>query len=382
MSARRTTLLGCLLFIAIGMTTPLLGTVLPLLASRWGISPVQAGLLFSWQFLISVAGTLLGAVLLRRAGFRAVIFAGLALTTVGVAALFTHDWLSGRLAVACYGFGLGMAIAPVNLGVAHAAAEARASMLSLLNCSWAIGAVIGPLAFYALRTYERFIATLIVALVLACVLSLFFAARPEAPAFRPTQKVTGVITVALLYGGLMYLAVGTETAIAGWASTLSLPHFATVANAALPTASFWFCFLIARAVSPLVLRAWTATALLYASLAMALFGTASFFVSAGPVSAVLACGLAGLGIGPVFPMIAARLTGSLGTDTPVAVACFACGGIGAGTLPALAGAVGQHAHNTRAALGIPLLGLSALLLLLRVDAGEASPAPAPRVAEG
>src|SRR5712671_4825591 len=114
------TAFACALFVALGIVTTLLGPTLPLLSVRWSISTAQVGSLFFWQFIASTIGTLLSGVVLSKRSFRLQVLLGVAFCLVGVAALIRADWTLGRYWVACYGFGLGIALPAVNLAVAEA----------------------------------------------------------------------------------------------------------------------------------------------------------------------------------------------------------------------------------------------------------------------
>src|SRR5437588_8993994 len=111
------TAFACALFAVLGVVTTLLGPILPLLSVHWSISTAQAGSLFFWQFIASTIGTLLSGAVLSKRGFRLPVLLGVAFCLVGVAGLIRADWNLGRYAVACCGFGLGIALPAINLAV-------------------------------------------------------------------------------------------------------------------------------------------------------------------------------------------------------------------------------------------------------------------------
>src|SRR5437879_33798 len=94
-------------FVILGVITTLLGPLLPLLSSQWHLSSTLAGTLFTWQFGGATAGTLISALFLQRCRFRILLVAGMALCSLGVAALAVLPWPGLRYPIACYGFGLG-----------------------------------------------------------------------------------------------------------------------------------------------------------------------------------------------------------------------------------------------------------------------------------
>src|SRR6185312_13834362 len=151
------TLFACALFAVLGIVTTLLGPILPFLGLRWSISSAQAGTLFSWQFISSTLGTLLSGMVLSRRSFRVPVVAGVGLCLLGVAVLLRADWTTGRMAVAVYGLGLGIALPAINLAVAQANPSRRAASVSLLNFAWGIGAIGGPVLLRTLHDLNRFL---------------------------------------------------------------------------------------------------------------------------------------------------------------------------------------------------------------------------------
>jgi len=57
-------------FVLTGVVTTFLGPILPVLASRWGLSDSRSGYFFTAQFLGSMLGVGISSFLLPRSGFR------------------------------------------------------------------------------------------------------------------------------------------------------------------------------------------------------------------------------------------------------------------------------------------------------------------------
>src|SRR5713226_794774 len=102
-------------FVLTGMVTMLLGPILPLLATRWALTDAQAGLLFSAQFLGSLAGAVTSNFLIPRRGFSFSLLVGFGLMAGGIGALGFGSWAFGLIAVFSYGIGLGVTIPTANL---------------------------------------------------------------------------------------------------------------------------------------------------------------------------------------------------------------------------------------------------------------------------
>ena len=364
------TYFGYALFVPLGIVTTLLGPILPLLTVRWTISSAQAGQLFSWQFVASTLGTLISGLLLSKRGFRIPIAMGTALCLFGVAILIRADWALGRYAVACYGFGLGTSLPAVNLGVAEANARGRAGSVSLLNFCWGIGAIAAPVLLRGLRSLDAFLLSVCALLVVGIVGAMLFRMPERRQGQRLSEPGRVVLGTALVLAALMFLLCGVENSVGGWASTLALPSFSSAYTAATANIAFWAFFLASRALAPIVLRKVSEAWLLVASIAVASAGVLAFYFAGGAIAILLACGLAGLGIGPGFPLLISRVSSLIGSENPAATVCFAFAGFGAATLPNLMGLVGSRSAQPRFELIVPFLGLILALPLLRRGAAR------------
>lgn len=364
--AQRVTLLSCGLFLVIGVVTPILGPILPFLPARLGITPAQAGQLFFWQFVAATVATLLDGLIFPRVRFRALITTALVLVLIGVAGLKTSHWSIACCAVACYGAGLGLSIPAINLVVSSMNPIRRSSVLCILNCCWVVGAVAGPMLVFALGTLDLFLTTVEVAVALAILASLIFGSPVRIGGdAKAAQQSSGPLRATALFAALLFLAVGVENSVSGWASSVAMRHFSNASRASLATATFWLAFFFSRAGAPLILRRLRDEQLLNRSFVSAIVGVVVFSSSVNAVTALLGCGLAGFGVGTLFPLILSRMTGEMGTDNPALVVCFAFANLGAALLPPLAGRTGAAFGNPTYALAVPLVALLAAALLVR-----------------
>lgn len=363
-SSRSFTVFACGLFVLLGIVTTLLGPTLPLLATRWSIATAQAGRLFFWQFAASTIGTLASGFTLARRSFKIAILLGMALCVAGVGGLAVSNWEMAGAAVACFGFGLGVALPAINLAVAEANPEHRAASVSLLNFSWGIGAIGCPLLLWA--TYSLNIFLWLVTLVVGAgwMASCFYRVPDGDSSMIGIQATTlnrHTLTLAAILALLMFLFVGVENAVGGWASALALPQFSSAFTATFANVAFWGFFLGSRALAPLLSRVIKEQQLMRVGIIVAIIGVTCFYFANGAVLVILACGLAGLGIGPGFPVLISRVSVLLGSHNPAATICFAFAGLGGAALPPLVGLVNARAGQARAGLAIPFLALCALL---------------------
>jgi fucose permease len=355
--------------VLLGVVTTLLGPVLPLLAARWSISTAQAADLFFWQFATSTTGTLLSGFVLSRRSFKLPILLGLGSCALGVGSLSFSNFSWARVAASVFGFGLGLALPTINLAVAEANPQHRAGSVSLLNFSWAIGAISGPALLLALHNLNLFLLSTASALLLAVVGSLVVPARgwkrDEADANRETNRRDRQLTTIFLFAAMMFLFVGVENAIAGWASSLALPNFSSAYTATVANIAFWTCFLLGRAFAPLALRRISEQQLMSAGVLCALSGVAVFYFGSKAAPIVIACSLAGFGIAPGFPVLISRLTEKLGAHNPFSAVCFACAGFGGAIIPPLVGRIGVYFGHPKMGLAVPFLALIGLYWLPR-----------------
>jgi fucose permease len=364
------TAFGCALFVVLGVVTTLLGPTLPLLSVRWSISTAQVGSLFFWQFIASTIGTLLSGAVLSKRSFRLQVLLGVVFCLVGVAALIRADWTLGRYWVACYGFGLGIALPAVNLAVAEANPTRRGASVSVLNFAWGIGAVSGPVLLRLTHSLDLFLILLSAMVALGLISSAVCpmpSRRVGAAVPLPAageQKHFGTIVAMLAFS--MFLFCGIENAISGWASSLALPSFSNAYTATSATVAFWALFLAGRALAPAALRIVPEAKLLLASIVLAGAGVLSLFFAGHALTILLACALAGLGVGPGFPLLISQVSEFIGAGRPAATICFAFAGVGASTLPALVGIISARVGHPRAGL---LLLLAGLLILLAMTQG-------------
>ena len=142
-------------FAVTGVVMTVLGPMLPVLSLRWHLSDAQAGSLFIAQFVTSMLGMILSAVLVQRIGYRRTLMVGLVLMAVGMALLARAGWALGLAAVSIYGIGFGSNTPAGNLFAAEANPGSRAAALNLLNASWGVGAMGCPLLIAAAQREQR-----------------------------------------------------------------------------------------------------------------------------------------------------------------------------------------------------------------------------------
>jgi len=389
--SRGTTALLYASFVLTGIVTTLLGPILPWLSDRWGLPDRDAGGLFTWQFAGAMVGIALSGALVPRWGFRPTLVVGGGAMAAGCAALGLDIRIVGTLAIFAYGVGHGVTIPTTNLVIAEANPARRAAALSLMNLAWGAGAVTcAPLvaAFEASVGTRSFLIALGAALALVGLgLTRATVVTPSglAPGPPPPPSVPRPNVLALTFGALFFLYVGTESALGGWVATYVHRMRAGLGPPpAVTPAFFWGPLLLGRALAPLVLRRATEASLVLGSLLLAALGTGAVLAATTVAPVLGGAALAGLGLASVFPVLLAWMTRSFGTaGSRRAAFTFALGGLGGATIPWLVGAVSTHFGSLRVGLAVPLLGTMAMIVLhfllprTTVREGGTHPGPIP-----
>lgn len=370
-------------FVLTGIVTTLLGPILPYLTTRWNLNDSRSGLLFTAQFVGSMAGVLLSSWILSRSGPRASLMTGYATMGIGVTALAINSWTMGMLSIGCFGFGLGLVIPTTNLLIAESNPDRRAASLSLLNMCWGLGAVIWPILAACFAKIGRVPAALIglgvgtaaICVVLGIMHAGIFAQRmARSSASREvSSSQIGTATVALI-GLLFFLYVGTENSLSGWVATLARRVHANGALdwTVLPS-FFWGGLLAGRALATVVLRRIKEIALARGCLPVALSGALIVVTAGSSYWFVAGVTFSALGLSCIFPITVSQFSLRFGhSATRYLSSMFALANLGGATLPWLVGFVSNLSGSLRTGFLVPLTATFAILVLYSIRFGEQS----------
>jgi FHS family glucose/mannose:H+ symporter-like MFS transporter len=374
--SRRLVLLVHLGFVLTGITTTLLGPLLPTLAAQWSLRDVRSGDFFLAQFLGSLISVMVCGRLLRLKGFRFCLTAGFAFMAAGLATLGRGPWSLGLLSVFAYGCGIGFSVGATNLWIGESNPSRRASALSLVNFSWAAGAVISPsIVTLGDRIHHTWLIVFALA-VTAGLLTLAFSASKfetepmigkEDLSFSPALRISKMFSsqVAIMFGLLFFLYVGTENSLSGWVATYARRIQAPQNDLwALMPSFFWAGLLFGRLFLPVVLRRVPELKLLRACLILAVGGCVLLLYAAKLAVVAAACVLCGAGLAGVFPIAMSHLSAYCGTENrEFAGIVLAIGGLGGGVIPWLVGVVSSSLGSLRAGLLIPLIGTVSMIVI-------------------
>jgi FHS family glucose/mannose:H+ symporter-like MFS transporter len=352
-------------FVPIGIVTVLLGPLLPILSARWSLNYLQAGSLFTAQFLGSTVGVVVSGILVSRMGSRFAIIAGLFAMAVGVGALPFSSRFLGLICISCYGIGLGLAIPAINLFVAEVNPERRSAALSLLNFSWSVGAVACPFVVAAavksdhIQLFLLMLAgfLLLVLLGIAGVPSFFAApaAATKEEHLHSSPRHWNWRSLFVL-AALFFLYVGTENSFGGWIASYAKSLGTSSATLAVMTPSFFYAALmLGRWLAPLVLRKADEIKTARAGLSIACLGMAGLVLSRTLPLVVASVSVAGLGLSAVYPITISLLAQEFGPAAARAGSVmFTMANLGGAFLPWIVGYSSNRFNDLRAGLAVPL----------------------------
>jgi fucose permease len=201
-----------LAFLVIGALGSALGSLLPLLQVRFGVSLITASTAVS-AFYVGAAcggfGSLLGLEILDGGRLMAFALAALGIGALGVAA--SHQWSLLLVSMVCLGLGFGALDCGLNLLMTRTESRHRAARVNLLNSAFPIGAVLGPVLVTALgigRLASGYLVIGLFSLTLAAAIRGMAAAPTRHPKLTDSRIVpsTTFLTQGRIFVGLLGIA--------------------------------------------------------------------------------------------------------------------------------------------------------------------------------
>ncbi len=354
-------------FIVPGLIYGLFTSRLPALKAQTGALESDIGLVLLFFGAGSVAGLLTAGRLLSRFGAKAVLlpallgqFAGLALEAfaTSLGALFALSALIGLFT--------GLNDVAMNAqGLALERRQAR-PVMGFFHAGYCIGGGLGALlgAFFASLGFGLAVnyTTPSIVMVPLILWAIRFVQPDEPRPLDVPRKKTRWSLPLLLCGLLAFLAFESEGACGDWGGLLLLTEKgSSEGTAASVYAVFTFCALASRLASDGLRRRFPLVPLLCSGVVLGILGFLLLVASTGPGLSLTGVALAGLGVGPVAPMIyslAGRLPNLSAAQASSVVSIL--GYTGLLLCPPAFGLIAHHwSYN---AIFITVTGLLALLL--------------------
>lgn len=309
---------GIASFVLMGAAQSLYGPALPAFSRMFGVELGTAGLIVSAHWIgcaVGVAGMFLIGPRITPRHVLVMMGAGAALIAVGL------GWLVSLLGAVVFGAGYGCATVVFNPRVLRAFGPRGPAMVSLLNATFGIGAIVAPLVFVAVGNDPRIAFAICAALAVAIWISAGAASQPETIVAETAHKPFRLHLPAL---GFSLVAIATEACLIGLGPSALIAAGETEVHAAQLLSLFFLTFLAARVLLTFVahlLPSFTLHVVAVGGTALSAAGAALF--EAGTFFVVM-----GMFAGMFFPSSYVTASRKMGEDPRVAPSIIAAGLVG------------------------------------------------------
>ncbi|HMQ03183.1 MAG TPA: MFS transporter [Pyrinomonadaceae bacterium] len=376
-SSRTLSVLLHIVFFVSGIATVLIGQVLPILATSFSLSDLEAGYFFPAQFSGSVAGTLMTSWFGRRNRFKQASMVGSVAMAAGIMAMNLPDYYGCLAGFVLNGMGIGLTLPAVNLLVLELNPIRSGSALSVLNFCWGLGAILcKPFVDLTSTRTDILLTSVILFLPLAvCACLLLLVSEPvRSPRERTSSNdpegpsfpiwTTGLAWTIALFN---FVHVGFESGIGGWLTTYSeRVEGSAVVHLFSPTFLYFLFFVVGRGMAPLFFRVLSEDRLIFLNLGLMLTGSYLVLTAEGLTALAIGSSIAGFGASSVFPTNLSRFARIFGpTATRRATPLFISGTAGAAAVTWMIGFFSDTTGTLRAGMFV-LLGCVLVLLVLQI----------------
>src|SRR5947209_2422059 len=240
----RTALVGFSLFLLIGATAAMFGPTIPTFRSTFHVTAAAAGLLLGGHFAGSVVGTLSPSFLPRRLRAPRVLTAASTLCfALGCLTISSAPaWPVPVVGAVVEGAGWGGLVIVFNALFASGFGRRSATMLTLLNAVYGIGAILGPASVGLLAAGGFRVPFLVVAAAALALLPFGLALPAEEAIPAPDEERQSPDSVMLgplaAFVAAFFLYGGLEAGIGAWVPRHRVARALSVAAAAATTALF------------------------------------------------------------------------------------------------------------------------------------------------
>jgi fucose permease len=316
-----------------GTIAPLLGSILPTLRERAGVSLTGSGGMFVALSSGMVVASLAAGVLLDRLGKKVVLCAAVALIA---SALILLEFARSYPVLVILAFVLGAGGSALVTGahglLADLNPEHRAASLNLLDVFFGIGAFVTSFAIVPLQRTGGLAAVLFVLAAMAAVVLVYFATMAFPPPthardFSVVHARQILASPAFLVPALIvFLYVGTEQSIFDWQVTFLLGRFSMDRIDAARVLS-WFpvAIMLGRIVNNRLLMRVSPLPVLFGSTLGAAAGLTAILAIGDTLAASVTLFVVGLFMASIFPTTLGILSGRFadlsGTALGLAITC-------------------------------------------------------------
>lgn len=362
-------------FFISGITTILIGQILPILASRFSLNDLQVSYFFPAQFAGSISGAFIYNWFGKQNRFLSSSMIGCALMGSGILMLNLSSFELCLLGFFCNGIGVGMTLPSINMLVLELNPQRATSAVNILNFVWGVGAIICSLTVYSL---SKSIGYLSISLVLAVILFLISILLWQMPTDIEPKTIhndensadfsTPIWTnpIAWMIAFFNFIHVGFETGMGGWLPTYTERFQGqTVLWWLAPTFLYFLFFVVGRGVAPIFLRFLNENQMIFKGLIIILLGLIVLLFASDVLMLGLGASIAGFGTSSIFPTNMSRFTQTFGPSASRrAMPFFIAGTLGATFTTQIIGYTSNYFNNLRSGMFI-LLGSGIILIFLQ-----------------
>ena len=341
---------ACLGMTLFGITLTTLGSILPEIIPRYGISKTDAGAIFTVLNLGILSGSLIFGPIVDRYGYKKLLVTSTFLLLIGIEGVaFSPTFKLFTFFVFFFGLGGGALNGATNALVSDISQEGRSAGLALLGVFFGLGAFGVPLILGVLLdsfTYTQIIASLGVIVLVTLFLFLYLAfPAPKHPQSFPVKEALKLVKhpTLLLLAFILFFQSGMEITTGGWTAA----YFHEVlqldsSTAVLLLSFFWIGMMLSRIALSRLLLNHSPAKILMISVGVAFLGSITLLYTDNTTIATLGVFIIGAGLAAGFPVVLGYI-GDLypkmsGTAFSLAFSIALLGGM---LMPYLAGLIGD-----------------------------------------
>ncbi len=369
------------IFFLSGITTVLIGQVLPILAKHFSLNDLMVSYFFPAQFAGSLAGTFLTSHFAKRDNYFAATLFGTVLMAAGILMMNIDVFSVCLVGFAVNGIGIGLTLPSINMLILEMSRERAGSALSVLNFCWGVGAIVCKPFVDLFGTHDQLgLTTYILAiplLIMAAGLMLLGSGREKEADGSwdagPDNTPIWSTPIAWLIALFNFVHVGFESGIGGWMTTYTerVPG-EPLASWISPTLLYFSFFVLGRGFAPLLFKFLNENRMLMLGLLIVLLGMGVILSASSVLLLSLGATIAGFGTSWIFPTNVARFSHTFGpTATRRATPLFICGTLGAASSTWLIGFISDRTGSLHSGMYV-LLAAVGMLLVLQIGLGTRS----------
>jgi fucose permease len=387
---RNVAIVSFVAFVAMGITSSVLGPTLPNIAAALALPIEDAGILRAAQQIGMFGATLAGGYVLNRFSPRSVLVPGLILMAAGlILTINTGNLNVALVAMLLVGIGSGLLNLGANVAIVALYESNASAVLAALHTFFGLGLFGGPLiAEQVLRQPENWRTAYLVPAIASVILAIAFAlihmdsprpaetTSPDQSGARRAIRWLPLLPLTLL----LFTYNGAGNGIGDWIAThLQLVARAPADSAAQVTSLYGLALTAGRAISIVVLSRFGNMRVMAVAVGISIVGAALILLAGAQTGAVaVGVALVGLGFSPVYPTVIAiagqQQPENRGAVTGIVAGIASLGGI---VVPVIQGWVGAgQSGGMVVTLASALIMAASLFVIHLMSNGEPQPVAA------